>query len=522
MWSLNAGALYTVVVFAPSPGAPSSDYKLVVKSLAQVATATLTATSTDTPLFTATMTDTPTPTATPTPAETGTPTLTPGITGTPSPIGTPTDTSTPTVTPTLTSTPAGLSLTQILCGGPILNNPPSAMSVTFCLVLCNPGAATTSPITLLDSYSGAGFQFSNWGWNGTVPYFTPAGGYDPAVIYGNPALAVFPPGIPAASCVTIQAAFVNYYYPNQQCQAFTNTASIQWSAGTVVSNGETVLVPCTATPTPTNTTTVTNTPTVTSTETATPIPTDTGSATYTDTPTVTNTPYGSESPTETFTHTPTPTMTWTPTWTPSVTPPPTNTYTVTYTPTDTGSPTYTDTATMTDSPDGSETSTPTSTYTVTFTPTYTGSPTYTDTPTATITPNGSETATDTNTYTPTPTATETPGEFSISLLSRSSGQDSLFKTQGVGNPFPNPGDGGEALKIPVNVQAPSHVRLSIYTVGSRKIGERSWNLASPELLQWDWKDGTGSPISNGLYFLRFEVESSGRLTTTVKKILFFR
>ncbi len=328
-------------------------------------------------------------------------------------------------TPEPTIGPPNLSITKTYSGGVTSGN---TIAVTFMVAVCNTGGPiTTGPVTVFDNWGTgangtAGFQVSGFGWDnfGNNPYtwsYSPTFGVgdDPTFGQGQPAYVAFPSGLPGSSCVTVGFAFVQNYWPNNQCQTVVDDASVSWGAGHAGPSAQfTVGIPC-FTPTFTNTFTFTNSPTYTNTPTptwtrtftptptpTTPVSTPTPTNTNTHTNTFTNTP--TNTPTHTFTLTPTNTVVNTPTNTPTKTP--TFTPTNTQTPTRTNTPTNTQTNTPTNTVVNTPTNTPTKTNTNTPTNTYT--PTPTNTPTPTHTNTATNTVTNTATNTPTPTHTNTP------------------------------------------------------------------------------------------------------------------
>jgi hypothetical protein len=244
--------------------------------------------------------------------------------------------------------------------------------------------------------------------------------------------------------------------------------------------------------------TVTHTLTVTASLTASPPAFETGTPTPTVTNTVTVTPTASStsSPTRssTATATATPTASSTATPTPTVT----HTVTVTSTPSSTSSPTRSSTATAT------ATSTPTVTNTVTVTPTATYTPTATVTPTAT----GTSTATDTPTQTVTATVTST---FTPPVTEVA-----------VGPAYPNPAREDVPVIIPLEVPENSVVEWGVYTLAYRKILSASIPVfAGRTAFTWNLRDAQGTPVANGLYYLRVQVKGTNQ-TEKILKLLVTR
>ena len=266
----------------------------------------------------------------------------------------------------------------------------------------------------------------------------------------------------------------------------------------------------------------------------TPIPTcpsgPTNTPTNTGTPTFTGTP--TQTPTNTPTFTPTNTKTNTNTGTPSATP------TNSFTPTDSGTatPTATFSSTPTDTFTGQPTDTPTSTPTITDTPTFTYTFTVTDTPTITDTPNGTNTFTSTytptfsltptatpqNTLTPTFTGTFTPVSFTAT--------PTAVSTLMVSNPYPNPvmgtsgilSSGSDVVNLDVQGPGLAQIKFDVFTASFRKIRSMVYQASDTNHLKWDLEDMEGRTASNGIYFLRVEVDGLNGKTVFIKKLLILR
>ena len=263
------------------------------------------------------------------------------------------------------------------------------------------------------------------------------------------------------------------------------------------------------------------TPTVT----CTPIWTRTPTPTLSATPVISATPTFSLTVTESYSITGTPTLTHT--TTPSETP--TRTFTLTSTATATCS--FTSTATPSSTRSATSTwtmtETPSNTLTVTFTPTFTDSPT----PSATIS------FSDTLTPPPMDTPTETPapgGPLPLVAMNAPAVVQALA--------YPNPSRTGatnlyynvtgqavaiSALGIaPVGSEDPTaQVRLKVFTASGLKVWEADLSGVKEggNSYSWNGRDLTGTPLSNGLYFYRAEVQGSGNtLSSKLSPILILR
>jgi hypothetical protein len=199
-----------------------------------------------------------------------------------------------------------ITFSRTYCGSITVGND---IAVTVCNVICNNGPIITSPVQLIDNSTGAGFQFTGWGWNGTFPY-SASGATDNPRLNGS-TVFMFTNGLAAASCVTVQSVFENTNWPNNACQNFISNASVSIFNQPLLDASVTVQVPCAPSPTAT----LTPTPTYT---TSIPLFTPTSSLTPTTTKTITPTLTSTQTPTYT-TSIPlfTPTSSLTPTATPT-------------------------------------------------------------------------------------------------------------------------------------------------------------------------------------------------------------
>lgn len=194
----------------------------------------------------------------------------------------------------------------------------------------------------------------------------------------------------------------------------------------------------------------------------------------------------------------------TPTFTPTPTATNTATFTPTSTPTDTGTatPTFTPTNTATSTPTPTNSATPTQTPTFTFTSTPTNTFTSTSTPSSTSTSTPSSTPTTTATVTP----TDTPEINTITISSV----------------YPNPMTGPGQVSLDLIVPTGSRVQWTVLSTAFRRIKSGSQDLSGNYgKITWDLLDTWGTPVSNGLYYLRVQV--LGRATQTrVLKVLVLR
>jgi hypothetical protein len=89
----------------------------------------------------------------------------------------------------------------------------------------------------------------------------------------------------------------------------------------------------------------------------------------------------------------------------------------------------------------------------------------------------------------------------------------------IGPAYPNPIANGP---VHILLQAPegSLVEWSVFTAAFRKILELSQHVsATNELLSWDLKDTDGSPVANGLYFIRVQVTGPVKTSKILKSLV---
>jgi hypothetical protein len=289
----------------------------------------------------------------------------------------------------------------------------------------------------------------------------------------------------------------------------TNTHTPTDTATKTMTNSATNTATHTSTNTATNTATVTssNTATRTSTDTATQTATNTATLTPAITSTFTNT--ATNTPMNTASSSATQTATNTATLTPAVS------STFTNTATNTASPTATHTATKTASSTATNSATSTATQTTTHTPTNTATVTSTDTkmntPTATFTSTPTNSAT--STFSPLPTLTRTDTPTITATYTPTLSPDIVISV-----PFPNPSSGSP---ITFNVQAPGEatVTMDVFTLAFRKIYSQTVQIDGSQNFQWDLKDFSGTPVANGVYYVRIHVSGNPSVTKILKVLI---
>ncbi len=312
-------------------------------------------------------------------------------------------------------------------------------------------------------------------------------------------------------------------FETNQCPALISS----WATYAATSNNGVPVTEWLATQVPSCPTGPTNTPTISFTPTQTFTSTNTRTNTNTPTPSSTRTPSSTATSTSTSTPSFSPTLTITPSlsFTPSITFTPTDTFTLgptdtitltpvdTYTSTDTFTPTLTGSLTLTPTP--SLSLTPTISFTPTETDTITETPVLSFTFTATSTP-----VIPTPTFTPTLTSTNTPVNtptITLSPVTTFTYTPSLTTIPiGISVPYPNPTT-GDPVQFDINIDNPQQIHWAVYTLAFRKIRSGAPTLGTTHF-QWDLKDESNNPVSDGLYYVKIQVGTYW----TIRKILVLR
>lgn len=183
-------------------------------------------------------------------------------------------------------------------------------------------------------------------------------------------------------------------------------------------------------------------------------------------------------------------------------------------PTATPTPTNTATSTPSDTPTPTPSNTATSTPTSSFTPTATVTPTFTPTSTATLT------ATSTCTNSPTPTTTNSPTSTVTITATPTFTSTPVIITVTIGAPYPNPANGTAHLSIPVQAPTDSTAHWTVYTTAFRKVYDHSQSIPGNNgILSWALVDTWGSPVANGVYYVRVQVTGLTPATKVLKVLV---
>jgi hypothetical protein len=72
------------------------------------------------------------------------------------------------------------------------------------------------------------------------------------------------------------------------------------------------------------------------------------------------------------------------------------------------------------------------------------------------------------------------------------------------------------VNVNINIPSPSTVTLTVFTVSSQKIYEKTWNLSSNGSISWNLTNNQGSVVANGVYYMRIVVKGSQTSTKFLK------
>jgi hypothetical protein len=122
----------------------------------------------------------------------------------------------------------------------------------------------------------------------------------------------------------------------------------------------------------------------------------------------------------------------------------------------------------------------------------------TDTPTRTATPSSTPTVS----ATPTATRTNTP---------------ILHPT--ICPIYPNPATSAAHASFCIEVPGDSEVKVTVYTIAFRKVFERTLHVAKSTDFTWDMRDQWGSPVANGLYYVRVQITGPVPTTKMMKLLI---
>ena len=89
-------------------------------------------------------------------------------------------------------------------------------------------------------------------------------------------------------------------------------------------------------------------------------------------------------------------------------------------------------------------------------------------------------------------------------------------------PYPNPVR--DEPHVAFSVQAPGTARVTwdVFTVSLRKVASGTQGITNGGTLVWKLGDDAGTPVSDGLYYLRVRVTSGNESTSQIWKVLVLR
>jgi hypothetical protein len=75
------------------------------------------------------------------------------------------------------------------------------------------------------------------------------------------------------------------------------------------------------------------------------------------------------------------------------------------------------------------------------------------------------------------------------------------------------------LAFDYSVSNPSTLKWAVFTTAFRKVFEDSLPVNSAGTVVWNLNDKGGTPVANGLYYLRAEISGSGSETKILKVLI---
>jgi hypothetical protein len=88
----------------------------------------------------------------------------------------------------------------------------------------------------------------------------------------------------------------------------------------------------------------------------------------------------------------------------------------------------------------------------------------------------------------------------------------------LGGPYPNPSQGGP-VNVDIETTGQSSVRWSVFTLSFRKIVGGELSVNGEGKIQWDLLDRMGSPVADGLYYLKVEVNGPQDMVKVLKVLV---
>jgi hypothetical protein len=90
----------------------------------------------------------------------------------------------------------------------------------------------------------------------------------------------------------------------------------------------------------------------------------------------------------------------------------------------------------------------------------------------------------------------------------------------IGAPYPNPANGTAHLSIPVQAPTDSTAHWTVYTTAFRKVYDHSQSIPGNNgILSWALVDTWGSPVANGVYYVRVQVTGLTPATKVLKVLV---
>ena len=86
--------------------------------------------------------------------------------------------------------------------------------------------------------------------------------------------------------------------------------------------------------------------------------------------------------------------------------------------------------------------------------------------------------------------------------------------------FPNPSNGTQPTQVQLNLTQVSDVKIQIFTIAFRKVGEQTFSQVPPGgKVTLSLTDRWGSLLANGLYYIRVEVTGMAPVTKILRLLV---
>lgn len=116
--------------------------------------------------------------------------------------------------------------------------------------------------------------------------------------------------------------------------------------------------------------------------------------------------------------------------------------------------------------------------------------------------------------TPTPTSTPLPTSTPTASFTPTSVMVPVIRA-----PYPDPVTGPYPVTVNVQVPGNSTVSMDVFTLAFRKIANQTKDISNTGSVTWNLQDSWGTPVADGLYYLRIQVTGPQPLTKIFKVLI---